>query len=444
MRQKKQELCAFLMFDYKAIQELLNRRAGEGWAFAGMRLGLLARYARCEPGEYHYFLDWCDPIRGDEGYLELCADAGWELIWEQGYLRFFRSRPGEDPAPIQTDGALEYQRFRKKALRRMALSGVLLLLTALFNFLMYLPLLGEYDVSVTAREVLWGFLEHGNTGAAVVLLALPALVGLAVYLVLLAHRLLQWQGAARRGEPLPVPSLAGTRARGALQLLCWLCTVVLFFAILTDMAARSPAFTLPVLIGVTIGILLSLAMRAREQSEFAQRYALRVLAGMWACFALALGCYFLFPGLKGVLLLQAPQPPIFQAQPWIIQEQGSFFLSHQQWVEGLDPAVPAIGSDGEAQFWVSRCAGRWEGLGALCAQIVWADAGEVHQGAPLPTGALEEDGVWEYQGEATTLYLLRRGNAALLLSLDGEKLLPTEEILAAAEGFLSRSPAPSA
>ena len=113
-------------------------------------------------------------------------------------------------------------------------------------------------------------------------------------------------------------------------------------------------------------------------------------------------------------------------------------------MEGLDPAVPAIGSGGEARFWVSRCAGRWEDLGALCAQIVWADASEVHQGAPLPTGALVEDGVWEYQGEATTLYLLRRGNAALLLSLDGEKLLPTEEILAAAEGFLSRSPAPSA
>lgn len=53
-----------------------------------------------------------------------------------GYLNIYASRPGTDPLPIQTDPALEYQRYRKKVLRRMLLADLPLLIPLLLILLL--------------------------------------------------------------------------------------------------------------------------------------------------------------------------------------------------------------------------------------------------------------------------------------------------------------------
>lgn len=102
--------------NYKAAQTWLNRKAAQGWGLKHIYLGCIARLQRMERPSHFVDLD----IRGgfdggtDVDYLQLCSDAGWELVQQLRGMLLFRSAPGKSPAPIQTDGELEWERFWKK------------------------------------------------------------------------------------------------------------------------------------------------------------------------------------------------------------------------------------------------------------------------------------------------------------------------------------------
>ena len=107
-------LFSYLAIDYKAAQAELDRMAAEGWALERVHSGVLARFRRTDRTDLRYFLDWTDATKPEEhDYLQLCTEAGWELVETVGYLNIYASRPGTGPLPIQTDPALEYQRYRK-------------------------------------------------------------------------------------------------------------------------------------------------------------------------------------------------------------------------------------------------------------------------------------------------------------------------------------------
>ena len=128
-------LFTYPMMDIKAAEGALNRKAAAGWRLEKLWLGLLASFVPAE-GPVRYCIDWIDPaLRPDRpSYAALLAEAGWRRRALLGSWAIYEGPA--DALPIQTDSALEYQRFRRKVLRRMAIGGavaavILLLLLGL-------------------------------------------------------------------------------------------------------------------------------------------------------------------------------------------------------------------------------------------------------------------------------------------------------------------------
>ena len=110
-------LFTYPVMDMKAAEAELNRRAAAGWKLEKLWFGTVASFAPAEE-PVCYCLDWCDPGRMDgRAYRTLLSDAGWRLHSQTKYWNVYEAPAGT--APIQTDGELEYQRFRDKVMRRM-------------------------------------------------------------------------------------------------------------------------------------------------------------------------------------------------------------------------------------------------------------------------------------------------------------------------------------
>lgn len=117
----------YMPLDYKAAQAYLDRKAEQGWVLKDIWFQQLALFEPAQ-GRRHFVELWTDRDP-DRDYLQLCADAGWESLQSIRGMLLFRSLPGIDPAPIQSDRGLEWKQFLKRYVwREMAFSGVYLLL----------------------------------------------------------------------------------------------------------------------------------------------------------------------------------------------------------------------------------------------------------------------------------------------------------------------------
>ena len=101
---------------YKAAQAYLDRKAEQGLELQKVYLGCIARFERAEAP--HHFVDldleqksYNDPDRPWRDYFQLCADGGWQYIQTIRGMLLFRAMPGRDPTPVQTDEAMEFDRF---------------------------------------------------------------------------------------------------------------------------------------------------------------------------------------------------------------------------------------------------------------------------------------------------------------------------------------------
>ena len=115
-------LFTYPVMDMKAAEAELNRRAAAGWRLERIWLDGLACFVPAEE-PVCYCLDWIDPILAADApdYRALLAEAGWTRRALVGSWAVYEAPAGA--TPIQTDSALEYQRFRKKVLRRMLIGG---------------------------------------------------------------------------------------------------------------------------------------------------------------------------------------------------------------------------------------------------------------------------------------------------------------------------------
>lgn len=209
-------LFSYLAIDYKAAQAELDRMAAEGWALERIHSGVLARFRRTDRTDLRYFLDWTDAAKPEEhDYLQLCTEAGWELVETVGYLNIYASRPGTDPLPIQTDPALEYLRYRKKVLRRMLLADLPLLIPLLLILLLAIV---SWMRTPSVPALLPLVFAQSNLVSAILLTFPLPLVLLLLRLLWSGRHFCSWKKAAGAGEALPVPEAAAARRRGRLSL----------------------------------------------------------------------------------------------------------------------------------------------------------------------------------------------------------------------------------
>ena len=204
--------------DAKAAQAELDELADQGWELT--ELGIFtATFRRAEQPRRCWVepARWTSIRRKDEqartDYLELCSDAGWDLLDEEAGLFYFQAQPGTTPAPIQTDGSMEWEEILKKSLWNQAYTFFYLVI---------------YWVAWTAGRYFWDqprvwelFFSNGAMAAQLLLLiwvVLELFLGLRV----VRYRR-KCRKAAESGAPIPVPGRKSARFRGAAPL----CYVVL-------------------------------------------------------------------------------------------------------------------------------------------------------------------------------------------------------------------------
>ena len=133
MSNRKWGFFPFDTLDYKAAQAYLDKKARDGWVLDHIYLRRFARFIPAE-GRYHCVDVGTAPAFEDEqdwDYVEFCEDAGWELVKAKNGMLIFRSKPGQHPAPIQTDEGMEADRFWKRYLRRNLIWLLILLFVIL-------------------------------------------------------------------------------------------------------------------------------------------------------------------------------------------------------------------------------------------------------------------------------------------------------------------------
>ena len=216
MKQEKQTCIRWFRYtveDAKAAQAELDQLADNGWELAELGIFTAAFHRSEQPRRC-----WVEPARWKSSsrkdeqsradYLALCNEAGWDLLDEAGGLFYFQAKPGTHPAPIQTDGSMEWEEVLKKSLRNQA--------NTFFYLVIYWSVYGAINLFRDQPRVWEMFFSNGAMLAQLLLLAWAALV---LYLGL---RVVRYRRKCRRAvehnAPIPIPSRSTARFRGAAPL----------------------------------------------------------------------------------------------------------------------------------------------------------------------------------------------------------------------------------
>lgn len=255
MRDTRWRYFSYLNVDYKAAQDQLNAWAREGWELVET-MGPFVKLRRIErPDTPTYFLDWSD-AKDPKDYAQLLSDAGWEWVDRVSYLNIYVSKPDAHPLPIQTDPELEYQRFRKKALRSMLLSTLAVSVLLAFCWFLLSGLYDAPDAFRLAQERLLPTLLSSSLAFSAVFLFFPLwCLGGAAYFLYLFRRLKGWREAVRAGLEPPEAGAGALKGWGLLRALGLLSEAVIALLLFPD-ALLNHFLNLGWAVGIMIGSLI--------------------------------------------------------------------------------------------------------------------------------------------------------------------------------------------
>lgn len=208
MGRYKYTLGGFSAGDFKAVEQELNRQAAAGWELvhAGP---VLAKWRRTDRSDLRWCVDLASPRQDREvrkDYLALCTEGGWELADFTGGMYLFRSRPGEETFPVQTDPVLEKKHYNWYYLLNCVLSVIVILVWIAFYALLFWGMEGSWaelaEILRTGWQKSWAL---AGLSAAAPLWGLCALWRLVDFFVSL------WRG---RGGAIPVPPRLVMAANG--------------------------------------------------------------------------------------------------------------------------------------------------------------------------------------------------------------------------------------
>jgi len=140
MKQTKHEpLMFYSYYDRNGIARHLEEMAAQGWMLD--KLGPWSwRYRRIEPQQLHFSVTYFPtasqydphPSVGQETFWDFCAAAGWELVTSSAQVQIFCNRQ-ENPVPIETDPAVEFDTMNRSIKRSFLASYWALLVLSLME-----------------------------------------------------------------------------------------------------------------------------------------------------------------------------------------------------------------------------------------------------------------------------------------------------------------------
>ena len=159
---KKYTLFHFATGDFKAVERYLNEQADKGLELE--RTGLLfARWKQTERTDLRWCVDLANPKENRDRearreYIDFCAEGGWELVTLRGNMFVFRSMPGRNPPPVQTDPELERKNYNKYYVRTTILSAIYILAMIAFYALLFFlagSTGGDWEYVVETLKLEW-------------------------------------------------------------------------------------------------------------------------------------------------------------------------------------------------------------------------------------------------------------------------------------------------
>lgn len=265
MKKVKYAFFAFQPSDCEAAQLWLTRLYAQGWELEHLPIFafLPAKFIPRTRDDVKYCVDLTrgvrDPNFAPDGFDQLVKESGWALVGTaRTGLDVYKSLPGRDPIPIQTDPALFKKAFSRRELLPILIGG---LIVALF-----LALLGP---TLGLRTTLPTELLTSNWK---LLNAVALLYMIAFFFVTVGWGLRFWL----RSSP-PAPNLRLARVKslcGTLFYLCWLfCLILLPFSRVLEAEGSAPVRDpqavagLPLLTLEDLGLAGDTAIRLRQQSS---------------------------------------------------------------------------------------------------------------------------------------------------------------------------------
>ena len=265
MKQVKYAFFAFQPSDCEAAQLWLTRLYAQGWELEHLPIFafLPAKFIPRTRDDVKYCVDLTrgvrDPNFAPDGFDQLVKESGWALVGTaRTGLDVYKSLPGRDPIPIQTDPALFKKVFFRRELLPILIGG---LIVALF-----LALLGP---TLGLRTTLPTELLTSNWK---LLNAVALLYMIAFFFVTVGWGLRFWL----RSSP-PTPNLRLARLKSfccMLFYLCWLfCLILIPFSRVLEAEGSAPVRDpqavagLPLLTLEDLGLAGDTAIRLRQQSS---------------------------------------------------------------------------------------------------------------------------------------------------------------------------------
>lgn len=159
MRNRKWTLFQFSTGDFKAVERYLNEQAEKGWELKTLGV-FLARWHKTDRKDLRWCVDLANPKENNDRetrkeYVDLCAEGGWELFSLRGNMYLFKSMPGRNPPPVQTDPELERKNYNKYYVRSTILSVVYVLAMLTLYALMFFSMNRNLDYAIQSTRLEW-------------------------------------------------------------------------------------------------------------------------------------------------------------------------------------------------------------------------------------------------------------------------------------------------
>lgn len=144
MRNTKRKFLMMQIYDHTSIRKRLEKLAEEGWKLEKIGGTGGYKFRRIQPRNLRYSVVYfpnasefdAELIAGQNEFIELCEQSGWEYIDSMGQMMVFCSEQ-TNPIPIETDAMLQVETVHK-AMKKSFLPGQFALLAvAILQLLMF-------------------------------------------------------------------------------------------------------------------------------------------------------------------------------------------------------------------------------------------------------------------------------------------------------------------